>query len=758
MKAFYCAVLIAFGLQLPASCADELERVDFNINGIEATLSKPLEHRKHWGFIDHSGKFVIKPRFEFVTGFRDDSATVKDETGCYKIDKAGRKIGSLLKHSEVTEIKCLPWPPRHTYQGKIYDASGKKVLADANQVRLLEFSEGMASCTFRPRTLGNNTFERTGFINTEGRLVIPAIYRYAWGFQDGIAVVQMNDSKSEKFGFIDRSGKAIGKRLFDRAELFENGFGIVEIKNKEAQQFGFVDRSGKLLLGDWCEVKPFSPAGGAAVRSRDKLWGFIDRQGHIVVKPQFETISYRFSEGLSYVETAKGYGFVDENGKFVIAPAFSDVGNFSSGLAPAAVDVPLLEREKYLVHNQNWRCGFIDTTGKEVVKPIYFGAVHFSEGLAAVQDGLLWGFIDSFGKSRIAPQFEDATTFSQGLAAVMQHGKWGFINFAGHFEIAPSLPSEREGGDNQRTLSAPIAFSEGFTIAGLPDGRWHYLDRKGALAFSSLPCDGGGFAFTNPLHKPFSEGLAAVSADIRGSHFGYLTRQGVYAVEQKLHYAGAFSEGLAAVGVASGSKPKDVKSIPRYIEPTGVRYLPSIGFIDKELRFVVEPSYDKVGEFSEGLAAVAHIEQLPEHAPNHPDYLELPRFKERWGFVDDKGRLRIAQRFDSACSFSQGLAAIKVGEKWGFIDRTGEIVISPKYELARSFSDNLAAVKLGGKFGFIDKTGSFVVPPKYLLCGRFSNNRALVVVPVEDSPLADKKLNEFMQDASHHKRFWTGHR
>ena len=46
----------------------------------------------------------------------------------------------------------------------------------------------------------------------------------------------------------------------------------------------------------------------------------------------------------------------------------------------------------------------------------------------------------------------------------------------------------------------------------------------------------------------------------------------------------------------------------------------------------------------------------------------------------ETGKLVILAQFDEAHSFSQGLAAVKVGSKWGFIDKSGKFVIQPQFD------------------------------------------------------------------------------
>ena len=86
----------------------------------------------------------------------------------------------------------------------------------------------------------------------------------------------------------------------------------------------------------------------------------------------------------------------------------------------------------------------------------------------------------------------------------------------------------------------------------------------------------------------------------------------------------------------------------------------------------------------------------------------------KWGFKDRRtDKMVIEPKYDNVDNFHEGLARVKLNGKWGFIDKTGKIVIEPKYDAAWDFSEGLASVKLNGKWGFIDKTGKEITELKY---------------------------------------------
>ena len=52
----------------------------------------------------------------------------------------------------------------------------------------------------------------------------------------------------------------------------------------------------------------------------------------------------------------------------------------------------------------------------------------------------------------------------------------------------------------------------------------------------------------------------------------------------------------------------------------------------------------------------------------------------------------IKPQFDEVGSFSEGLAAVRIGENWGFINKAGEVVIKLQFDKATDFHNGLAVV------------------------------------------------------------------
>jgi len=65
-----------------------------------------------------------------------------------------------------------------------------------------------------------------------------------------------------------------------------------------------------------------------------------------------------------------------------------------------------------------------------------------------------------------------------------------------------------------------------------------------------------------------------------------------------------------------------------------------------------------------------------------------------------KDHMSLIHNFTKILSFSNALAAVKIGKEWGFVDKKGSYVINPQFVDAHSFMDGLAAIKKGKEWGF----------------------------------------------------------
>ncbi len=99
----------------------------------------------------------------------------------------------------------------------------------------------------------------------------------------------------------------------------------------------------------------------------------------------------------------------------------------------------------------------------------------------------------------------------------------------------------------------------------------------------------------------------------------------------------------------------------------------------------------------------------------------------KWGFIDDKGEIKIPFVYDFVNPFENGIAYTKNGNKEFFINQKNEIVINGDYDKMDIFSNGLANVEKNKKVGYINAKGELVIPLKYDTGGYF-NQKGLAEV------------------------------
>ena len=118
--------------------------------------------------------------------------------------------------------------------------------------------------------------------------------------------------------------------------------------------------------------------------------------------------------------------------------------------------------------------------------------------------------------------------------------------------------------------------------------------------------------------------------------------------------------------------------------------------------------------------AVGPQSAMPSVQSTHSRKLFPIQRNRLWGYIDNQGTVKIEPQFQMVDNFSEGLAAVQLKGKWGYIDETGKVVIEPRFTYAFSFSEDLAAIyeggafdpnnhtMQGGQFLFIDRKGAAV--------------------------------------------------
>jgi WG containing repeat len=335
-----------------------------------------------------------------------------------------------------------------------------------------------------------------------------------------------------------------------------------------------------------------------------------------------------------------------------------------------------------------------------------------ADRLFVVQKDGKSGFIDRTGKIVIPITFDSANDFHEGLALVMMNGKKMFIDAAG--KIIFNADYDIVNDFSERLAAVNIGQTRIANIGLIANpGKWGYIDKAGKLV---IP-----MTFTHA--ENFSEGLAAVTNGDR-NRGAFIDHNGKVIFNLALDVTLGFHEGIAGV-LLNGSVTYYDRSgkkldVPTEAGPRSHSFSEGLvpiqingknGFMDKSGKVAIAPQFEDVEDFSEGVAAVK---------VRGNDTIWCARdasgsrqgFTMKWGFIDKAGKFVIPAQFESATSFSEGLAVIQQCGEAFFIDKTGKTILKGDFKYASSFVGGLARVERetadGWMTGYIDRVGKVV--------------------------------------------------
>lgn len=321
---------------------------------------------------------------------------------------------------------------------------------------------------------------KTGFINTQGKIIVKPNLKDAGYFSENLAPFE---SENGKWGFINSKGEIAIKPQFDWALSFKEGYALVQV----GDLWGFIDQSGKIVIEPkFKEAASFSESlARVAIFDKDYVWqntnipngknywGVIDKQGNWAIKPTLDYIYKDFNGGMSLISVRKTVEddvisenfFIDNQGNKLWKLNSDIIYQFSDDVLVVKVGEDEEEHDTY---------SFVDRNGQRVTDKSFSYLSRFSEGLSAAR--ITWegkfGFINKKGEFVIEPKFESAYSFSEGLAiATNEDDKFGFIDKSGNWIIKPQfywVENFREG--------FALVYSDGRKVSPEKSG---YINRKG---------------------------------------------------------------------------------------------------------------------------------------------------------------------------------------------------------------------------------------------------------------------------------------
>ncbi len=300
-----------------------------------------------------------------------------------------------------------------------------------------------------------------------------------------------------------------------------------------------------------------------------------------------------------------------------VGGAFDDARPFSGGVAPVA---------------RGGRWGLVDARGVIVLEPTFEALESPSEGVMAARREGAWGLVDVEGREVLPFAYDRIDPMTDGIAVIVEQVGVSTSRISSAQPLRSSGLADRTG----RVLVAPKPKGDPdlwLSARGPSEGRVA-VERADGWALCDLSGRPVGAARYDEVRAP-SGGRAAVR---RGEAWGYVDLDGVEVIPLQFRWAGDFSEGKAAVGLADGAGA--------VVDPAGG--VVWRGLLDGRA-------------YRDGRAPVL----LPAG----------------WTIVDETGRPLAPPRWSDLGELRQGFAVARDGDARFLVDREGTVVYGPAADL-----------------------------------------------------------------------------
>jgi len=545
----------------------------------------------------------------------------------------------------------------------------KEFITQANYESLVFYS---GDCIVARKKI-NPVIRKTGCINLKGEIKVPFIY-------DGISAQGL---RAIVFNLT-------GPRYY---------FGLTDLENR------------MLIPMVYKNIRPLGTLRFAVENSENKIALFAD-DGKPVTDFSIDSVS-PFYRGVAIIYQNHWQGLIDRNGLVKLEAKYDSIKIDEEGKVLAR-----LPNEWFFLNESNKT---VKQLVADDVKPI--SQKHFM-----VRQGKVFGVVNEELKTTTPIRYETLTEIEAGKFRATQNGKMGVISREGEIIVPFSFDSLVSEANHFRCYDKSLGWQ-----LRKDDGK--KLTEK---YYEKL-------AMANPLGFPaVSKGFSGI-IDFEGHEFIPCAFDsiaqpisGLMAVKFKGKYGiiNAHEDWL----VAPQPYPLRVINQQRYLQKQpGNHFVKS--FAGEILYFSPYPirfheanftefspdgtqrtvSYD--GEILEQTATPNNTEEIfPEQ-----EGLRGIKKDDRYGFIDERGRLRIANRYDSIGEFHEGLASVKLIGKWGFVNTSDQIAINPNYDNRSFFLNGLAIVSRNKKFGLIEKSGNVILPLRYDYVTRLPDGKFLLV-------------------------------
>lgn len=290
----------------------------FRVNGFSDGMAMVTKYSwdggpnayNNYGYIDTTGKLVIKHEYEEASDFKFGVAYVKKrgENHFNVIDKAGKKlVDKNFPNSPLIQDNIIIWREGNSFG--IMDFEGKIIVPVGKYVDFGGYDESGLICVGKEKDANTWLY---GFVDKNGKEVIPCTFRQdgTSSFSDGLARMRLSNGK---IGFIDTKGNVAIPGIYATADAFAEGFYPAAF-GKNRTMWGLVDSLNKTVIqGKYDDMKPVYK--GVVKVELNGKYGYLRTDGTVLIPieyndnytdfPKYELVVLE-KEGTLYVYNIEG--------------------------------------------------------------------------------------------------------------------------------------------------------------------------------------------------------------------------------------------------------------------------------------------------------------------------------------------------------------------------------------------------------------------------------------------------------------------
>lgn len=209
-----------------------------------------------WGVKNAEGKVILQPVYDqFLKQTNSLWFAQLGEEYCALEKATGQEKFRIYMHPE-TGMQVMDGETNAPYNNlwivykKVSGKTNYGIVNYQNPDKMVEvypielhyvpsYHNGLARITYVWNN-GGVVANKTGYINPDGKWIIPQEYQSIQNFKEGLVMVMKNG----KYGFVDTKNQAVVPLIYEQALIFSDGLAAVKLNGK----WGYVDKSGNLVI------------------------------------------------------------------------------------------------------------------------------------------------------------------------------------------------------------------------------------------------------------------------------------------------------------------------------------------------------------------------------------------------------------------------------------------------------------------------------------------------------------------------------